>query len=164
MNVMNASQMAPKPTIDISIQRYATGTDMPADAELRRWVVAAIDGRRAPAEITLRIVDEQEGAELNKRWRGKSGPTNVLSFSFDSGDDIAPVFLGDIVICAPVVAREAIEQSKPCSNHWAHMVVHGILHLLGYDHDNDSDAEVMEQEERRILISLGIPDPYQLVL
>jgi probable rRNA maturation factor len=148
--------------IDVSIQRCSTGGEIPPDVELRNWVVKAIDGRRVPAEITLRIVDEREGAELNKRWRKKSGPTNVLSFAFDSPESMAPMFLGDIVICAPVVAREASEQSKRCRHHWAHMVVHGILHLLGYEHDNERDAEVMEQEERRILHDLGIPDPYHL--
>ena len=110
--------------------------------------------------MTVRIVDEQEGTALNSRWRGGQGPTNVLSFPCDGVDDIAPQLLGDLVICAPVVAREAQEQNKSLQAHWAHMLVHGTLHLLGHDHQEPDEAERMERLETDILHDFGYPDPY----
>lgn len=119
--------------------------------------LAGVDG-----EVAIRIVDESESAMLNERYRGQPGPTNVLAFpagDMPSGADIRP--LGDIVICAPVVAREAAEQQKPLEAHWAHMVVHGCLHLRGYDHGADTEARQMEERERDLLAGLGIEDPYR---
>ena len=126
------------------------------------------------AELGIRIVDEVESAELNQTYRDKPGPTNVLSFPFempdlpegfatDEEDEISANLLGDLVICAPVVAREAAEQGKPEVVHWAHMVVHGMLHLLGYDHLEPAESAEMEEQERQILAGLGIVDPYAIV-
>lgn len=109
----------------------------------------------------MRIVDEGEIAALNERWRSKRGATNVLSFPFDGDHSLAPGLLGDIVICAPVVRREAEEQHKSMEAHWAHMVVHGTLHLQGHDHINAEEAKEMETLEIRILQSLGYTNPYQ---
>ena len=145
--------------------QYAVGEEavdptIPGTADLERWVCAALAGERKAAEVSLRIVGVEEGAELNASYRGRSGPTNVLSFPCDSPTEMEPPLLGDVVMCAPVVAREAREQGKPAPAHWAHMTVHGILHLLGYDHETPGEADVMERREVRILAALGFPDPY----
>lgn len=134
---------------------------LPDPKSLRQWVRTAArflqDAKTL--EVTLRIVDEAESQQLNEAYRQKPGPTNVLSFSY--GDDApAGSIIGDLVICAPVVAREALDQGKPEHGHWAHMVVHGIMHLAGYDHETPSEADVMECAEIRILGSLGIHNPY----
>lgn len=131
----------------------------PGDSLLRAAAEAALAGRRERAELCIRIVDEAESAELNERYRGKSGPTNVLSFPCDA-DVPGAAPLGDLVICAPVVAAEAAEQGKSPEAHWSHLVVHGVLHLLGFDHIGDHEAETMEAEERAILSRLGYSDPY----
>jgi probable rRNA maturation factor len=109
-----------------------------------------------PAEVTVRFVDEAEGRELNARYRGKDTPTNVLSFPYAPPPEMA----GDLVVCAPVVLREAAEQGKAPEAHFAHLIVHGMLHLQGYDHESDADTASMEQKEREILAVLGYPDPY----
>ena len=139
----------------IVIQRAVSPKGVPAPRSLRRWAQLALD--RLRAEITLRIVTEAESRTLNRRYRGKNKPTNVLSFPYD-----ASPLSGDVVICASVVNREAREQNKPRSAHWAHMVVHGVLHLRGLDHIKSSDARVMEAKERAILATLSYPDPYLL--
>lgn len=144
----------------LDIQRACDGADIPADADFERWVGAALDGRREPAELSLRIVDTEEIIQLNSDYRGKACATNVLSFPADLPPELELPLLGDIAICAPVVAREAAEQHKPAQAHWAHMVVHGTLHLLGYDHIDDDEAETMEALERQLLAGLGYPDPY----
>jgi probable rRNA maturation factor len=114
------------------------------------------------AEVLIRIVDTEEMSDLNSRYRNKPGPTNVLSFPFETETEEGELpFLGDIVICAPVVNQEAINMHKPALAHWAHMVIHGSLHLMGFDHETDEDALRMEPEETRILQSLGFPNPYQ---
>lgn len=141
----------------ILIQRRVPAAGLPSSAALRRWAEATLG--RIAGDLTIRIVDEPESQELNRRYRGKDKPTNVLSFPYD-GDMLDVPVLGDLVICAPVVQREAHEQHKDVRAHWAHMVVHGCLHLLGYDHENDRDAEVMETREREILAGWGFPDPY----
>jgi probable rRNA maturation factor len=129
---------------------------VPAGRLLRRWARAALDGAGG-GELTLRIVGARESRTLNRRFRGRDRPTNVLSFPYD-----APGLLGDVVICAPVVNREAREQRKPPVAHWAHMVMHGVLHLRGYDHETPRDAEKMESRERDLLGACGFPDPYFL--
>lgn len=112
-------------------------------------------------EVLIRIVDADEGAALNERYRGKRGPTNVLSFPFAVPSGIPNRLLGDLVICAPVVEREACEQGKSAEAHWAHMVVHGMLHLQGYDHVEEREAEIMEAREVEILSRLGVENPYE---
>lgn len=132
---------------------------LPEDEDVHRWISTALQSHRKQAEISIRIVDEAEGAELNQRYRGKPGATNVLSFPAQL--PIEHPLLGDLVICAPVVARECREQGKLATNHWAHLLVHGSLHLLGFDHINEQDALVMEDLEVTILKQLGFSDPYQ---
>jgi probable rRNA maturation factor len=137
-------------------------TGLPAAISFRRWVEAALKGakRRNPAELAIRIVDTDEGRSLNRDYRGKDYATNVLSFpaEFPPGMDFP--LIGDLAICAPVVLREAAEQGKAARDHWAHMTIHGVLHLLGYDHLVEQEAELMEALETRILAGLGIADPY----
>ena len=128
----------------------------PGPARLRAWARLAAGDR--DADLGIRVVGSAESRALNERWRGKAGPTNVLSFPAARVPGRSQ--LGDIVVCAPVVAREAREQGTPLAAHWAHMVVHGVLHLLGYDHENDRDAGRMEARETRILAQLGMPNPY----
>lgn len=147
--------------LQLDIQNASSGTAVPAPELLEQWVRAALEGRRDDAELSLRIVDEAEIADLNRRYRDKPYPTNVLSFPADLPAGLELPHLGDIVICAPVVAREADEQHKPAPAHWAHMVVHGALHLLGYDHIDDNDAALMEAQEVAILARLHFADPYQ---
>lgn len=123
-------------------------------ADFVRWARAALEGG---GQVTIRLVDAEEGQELNREYRGKDYATNVLSFPYDT----EPRLFGDLVICHPVVVREAAAEGKPLAAHYAHLVVHGMLHLQGYDHEtSDEDAEIMESEERRILALLGYPDPY----
>ena len=136
----------------MNIQRASRAAHIPPDATLRRWARAALD---RPAEVTLRIVAATEARRLNREFRGKDYATNVLTFVYEK----APLS-GDVVLCAPVVAREAREQGKRVAAHWAHLVVHGLLHLQGHDHERRGEAQRMEGRERRILASLGFPDPY----
>lgn len=146
--------------LHLDVQRASRCTDLPGDEQFHTWVAAALKGRRPEAELSLRIVDEDESQQLNRQYRGKDKPTNVLSFPADLPADLDLPLLGDLVICAPVVAHEAEEQHKALAAHWAHMVVHGTLHLLGYDHIEDADAEVMEKLEIGLLAGLGYGDPY----
>jgi probable rRNA maturation factor len=132
----------------------ATDTDgLPTRAEVRKWVRAT---RPGAAELTVRFVDAEEGRQLNAHYRGKDCATNVLSFPYAR----APVLAGDLVLCLPVVLREAAAQGKPAAAHFAHLVVHGMLHLQGYDHGTDAEACAMERMEREVLARLGFPDPY----
>jgi probable rRNA maturation factor len=146
--------------IILDLQQASTATDLPTEAELQRVLDAAVTPFQADAEVTIRIVDEAESQQLNFDYREKDKPTNVLSFPFQCPPGIELPLLGDLVICAQVVAREAAEQQKTLQAHWAHMVVHGSLHLLGFDHINDADAEEMEAEEIEILQALGFANPY----
>ncbi|WP_108652113.1 rRNA maturation RNase YbeY [Dongshaea marina] len=134
---------------------------LPTAEQFQHWCEAAILPFQAEAELTVRIVESEESQQLNAQYRGKDKPTNVLSFPFEVPDGIELPLLGDLVISHQVVAREAREQNKSEQAHWAHMVVHGCLHLLGYDHIEDQQAEEMEQQEREILADLGYADPYQ---
>jgi len=152
--------------IELDLQLATTASALPGEAQLRRWCELALRQRTAPSELTIRIVDEEEGRELNRTWRGKDYATNVLSFPAEvpEGPGGVPLLdiplLGDLVICAQVVAREAAEQDKSLDAHWAHLTIHGCLHLLGYDHIDDAEAEEMEALERQLLAELGYPDPY----
>lgn len=149
-------------SIDVAIQFATRKPDVPRAADIRRWITAVLKERdHADAQLTVRIVNEAEGRELNNRWRGKAEPTNVLSFPCEGLTEVAPALLGDIVICAPVVAREAAEQDKPVTGHWAHMLIHGTLHLLGHDHQSDAEAAMMEKLETDILQNFGYADPYR---
>jgi probable rRNA maturation factor len=146
--------------IQVDVEDVSGTPGVPAASELVRWAEAALVGRRAEAELSIRIVGEAESAELNDTYRHRSGPTNVLSFAAELPPGVPVAALGDLVICAPVVAREAAAQDKAPEAHWAHMVVHGCLHLMGFDHVDDSQAAEMEPLETAILAGLGFPDPY----
>lgn len=147
--------------VDLSIDiDNASGEDVPEPPSMRAWVRAALGENQLPAELSIRIVDSAESAQLNLQYRGKKGPTNVLSFPADIPDYVELPLLGDIVICASVVAAEALHQQKLPEAHWAHMLIHGTLHLLGYDHIDESDANTMEALETTILVELGFPPPY----
>lgn len=165
MSARTASRSArpgatPVPLLSVSYAVPRAG--IPAPASFRQWVAAALWGarRRKPAEVGIRIVGTQEGQVLNRDYRGKDYATNVLSFPAELPPGVNVPLIGDLAICAPVVAREAIEQHKAPRDHWAHLTVHGTLHLLGYDHIEDAEAEAMETLETRILATLGIADPY----
>ena len=133
---------------------------LPTEEQIVQWATAAVQPEGDEVEMTVRIVDEAESHELNLTYRGKDRPTNVLSFPFECPDEVELPLLGDLVICRQVVEREAAEQDKPLMAHWAHMVVHGSLHLLGYDHIEDDEAEEMESLETQIMQGLGFNDPY----
>lgn len=134
---------------------------LPAAASVRRWVEAALAGHRRAVELSVRYVDSDEGRTLNRDYRGRDYATNVLSFPVELPQGVRSPLLGDLVVCAPVVALEALGQGKPLAHHHAHLVVHGVLHLLGMDHErSEAEADAMEARERRILGRLGIPDPY----
>ena len=135
-------------------------TGLPTTEQIEQWATAAVQPQSDEVEMTVRIVDEAESHELNLNYRGKDRPTNVLSFPFEGPDEVELPLLGDLVICRQVVEREAQEQEKPLMAHWAHMVVHGSLHLLGYDHIEDDEAEEMESLEAQIMTELGFADPY----
>lgn len=148
-------------THEVNVQIACDEDDLPGPTELCAWARTAVGHLREDAELTIRIVDEAESARLNSSYRNKNGATNVLSFPFDSPVGVDIPLLGDIVICAPIVRREANEQSKSVSSHWAHMVVHGVLHLLGFDHEQVCKAQEMEAMETRILADLGFGNPYE---
>jgi probable rRNA maturation factor len=158
-------EAAPRPAdpaaavVDLQL---ASGTgEVPAPARFREWVAAAATGRRDAVEVSVRIVGAAEGRRLNRDYRGKDRPTNVLAFPAELSPELGLPLIGDLVICAEVVGREAAEQAKPVDAHWAHLVVHGTLHLLGFDHRTEAEAAVMEREEIQILDALGYPDPYE---
>jgi len=133
---------------------------LPEESQFQRWLNAVIPQFQEESEVTVRLVDEAESHDLNLTYRGKDKPTNVLSFPFEAPPGIELPLLGDLIICRQVVEQEAKEQEKPLEAHWAHMVVHGVLHLLGYEHEDEGDAEVMESLEDDILHTLGFPGPY----
>lgn len=149
-------------SIDLELQIASTVKTLPHPSQFREWISVALYDRIETAELTIRIVDEEEIAELNEFYRKKSGPTNVLSFpaEIDPHINLPVPILGDIVICAPVVEAEAKRANKELLAHWALMVIHGTLHLLGYDHIQEDEAEVMEGLETELLVSLGFPPPY----
>jgi len=148
------------PTVDIFLENESKEA-VPELALFERWAVAAVSNHRSQVELSIRIVDEEESRELNHHYRGKDKSTNVLSFPADFPEGVDVPWLGDLAICAQVVTREASEQQKKEEAHWAHMTVHGILHLLGYDHIEDQEALAMEALETEILIKMGYPPPYE---
>ncbi len=145
----------------VDLQLATEYPNLPTEKQITEWVAAAIGGRTDEAELSIRIVDEDEITTLNREYRDKDKPTNVLSFPFSSEIELDIPLLGDIVICAQVVADEAKEQGKSEQAHWAHMVVHGVLHLLGYDHVDDDGAQDMEALEKQVITDLGFPNPYE---
>ena len=145
--------------LKLDLQRASACDGVPDKPAIAKWARAALANVEGTVELGVRIVDEDESAALNERYRGKRGPTNVLSFPYTEAP-FTGGFLGDLVICAPVVRREAEAQGKPAQAHWAHMVVHGIMHLRGYDHIVDDEAAVMEGMEVQIMERLGFADPY----
>lgn len=144
----------------IEVQSNSKSNSQPDQVHIQQWVDAALEDFGEDVEIVVRIVDEQESADLNESYRHKQGPTNILSFPVEIPEGIDLKLLGDLVICAPVLEKEALEQRKALPDHWAHIVVHGVLHLLGYDHIEDGEAEVMENKEITILNKLNINNPY----
>ena len=144
----------------IEIQTIFNSKGQPDQKHIQQWVDAALEGFNQDTEIVVRIVDEQESDELNEQYRHKSGPTNILSFPVEVPEGIELNLLGDLVVCAPVLEKEALEQHKTLNDHWAHIIVHGVLHLLGYDHLDDEEAELMENKEIAILKQLTIKNPY----
>lgn len=152
--------MVSRPTgIELEVQRASARRPLPTDEQFRLWAGAALRGRER-AELTIRLVDRAESRRLNWQYRGQDTPTNVLSFPADLPAQVGVHLLGDILICAPLVAAEAREQGKPEQAHWAHLTIHGVLHLLGYDHQEAAAADVMEGVEIALLESLGIGNPY----
>lgn len=146
----------------LDLQVACEHPDLPDQKSVQQWLDAVLADRKLEEqEVTVRFVTPMESQQLNREYRQKDKPTNVLSFPFDAPDGIELDLLGDLVICAEVVAEEAAQQQKPVEHHWAHMIVHGTLHLLGFDHIDDKDAEQMEALEVKILSQLGIDDPYQ---
>lgn len=141
--------------LGLAVQYAVTPELTPTPTRFRKWVAAALQGS---VDLTVRVVGKKEGRSLNRDYRGRDYATNVLTFSYEKGPRGV---CGDIVLCAPIVAREAKQQKKPVLAHYAHLTVHGVLHLQGYDHENNADAEIMESLERAILARLGYPDPYR---
>jgi probable rRNA maturation factor len=150
--------------LDVGVSYALPRAGLPAAVSFRKWVAAALKGRIREADLAVRLVDAREGRALNKHYRGKDYATNVLSFPAELPEGLPKgvklPLLGDLVICAPVVAREAKEQGKALAAHYAHLTVHGTLHLLGWDHEDEREADAMEQLERDILAELGVEDPY----
>jgi probable rRNA maturation factor len=145
----------------INIQNVSGFDTLPENELIIKWAEQALDEQHKEAEITLRVVDIDEGQKLNKEWRKKDSATNVLSFPVGEVIEQAPNLLGDIVICAPIVELEAKEQGKEFEAHWAHLIIHGILHLQGYDHESDEEANMMETKEIHILKKIGYTNPYE---
>lgn len=153
-------------SLDVSVSYATPRKGIPSATSFRKWVAAALDTRIREADLAVRIVGSREGRALNRHYRGKDHATNVLSFPAEMAEGVKlpkgvrMPLLGDLVLCAPVIAREAREQKKPLAEHYAHLTVHGALHLLGWNHEDARDAECMEALEREILAGLGIEDPY----
>ncbi|MFI3218934.1 MAG: rRNA maturation RNase YbeY [Methylococcales bacterium] len=148
---------------NVEIQIIFTSPEQPSEAQIQLWIDTALTDIQRDTEIVVRIVDEQESAELNETYRHKQGATNILSFPVEIPEGIDLNLLGDLVICAPVLEKEAQQQGKILAHHWAHIIIHGVLHLLGYDHLDDEQAEEMENKEIILLQKLNIPNPYEQV-
>jgi len=159
---MNAEPPRGPAPLLLHLQPVCAWPELPTPAQFEAWAEAALEDEER-RELVIRIVDEEESRLLNRDYRGKDRPTNVLSFPFEAPPQVPCGHLGDLVICAPVVAREAREQHKPQLHHWAHLVIHGVLHLRGHDHLTPAQARRMEAKERELLARFDIPDPYQEV-
>lgn len=146
--------------MSVDVQIASEMPVVPSAEQFIVWASVVLSDAEGDVELSVRVVDESESSELNQAYRNIAGPTNVLAFPFEAPDHVPVPLLGDVVICAPVVCREALDQNKPADAHFAHMIVHGTLHLLGYDHRAEAQAARMESEERRVLAALGFPDPY----
>lgn len=152
-----------KPRVKVSVQNVLKADGVPSKGQLKEWVLAALQAKVDQVELAIRFVDAEEGQGLNRDYRGKDYATNVLTFTYDDGPEIPGLpLMGDLVFCHPVVEREAKEQGLSLEAHYAHLVVHGVLHLQGFDHEEDADAEVMESLEACLLQSLGYADPYAI--
>jgi len=149
---------------ELEVQRATTLESVPDDDQFQQWVDTVLVGKPNQFTLSIRIVDEDEAQRFNREYRNKDYATNVLSFPAELPEglpaEIRQAQMGDLLICAPVVAREASEQHRPETDHWAHLTIHGVLHLLGYDHEQADEAGIMESLETKILAGLGIPDPY----
>jgi probable rRNA maturation factor len=150
-----------KPEITVDIQHHITHRDCPPDAMIIEWATLALTLRQKDTEISILLIDNDEMSQLNQTYRHKAGPTNVLAFPFEKPDDLELSLLGDLAICVPQMILEAKTQHKPLNAHFAHLTIHGCLHLLGYDHEDASSAAQMEQLEITLLNKLNIPNPYQ---
>jgi len=156
-----------KSILTLSLQKATEHKSLPSNGDFKQWVLQAlaVANYAKPCEVAIRLVDEEESHALNLQYRGKDKPTNVLSFPSDLPDEVLSSLkrepLGDIIICVPVVLTEALEQNKTALAHWAHLTIHGILHLLGFDHIDDEEAEEMEGLEIDALQELGIANPYE---
>lgn len=146
---------------DLDIQIISQSKLLPSQEQFQYWVDAVLKDPSQDAEVVIRIVDEAEMTQFNEQYRDKKGSTNILSFPFEAPEGIDSYLLGDMLVCAPVVEKEAQQQNKQLEHHWAHMIVHGVLHLLGYDHGDDQDAEEMEALEIKILKKIKIKNPYE---
>jgi probable rRNA maturation factor len=144
----------------LEIQLATSYADYPSEQQFQLWLDTVLQEDDQDSEIVIRLVDDQESAELNQQYRHKQGPTNILSFPFEAPDGFDTDLLGDLVICAPLISLEAQQQNKQLFDHWAHITIHGVLHLLGYDHIDDAEAEEMEALEIKILSRLNINNPY----
>ncbi len=147
--------------IDVRMKNVSGCKNIPDESAIHQWVTATLSGQKKPMELNIRIIDENESAALNHQYRKKNNPTNVLSFPANLPESLMLPLLGDLAICAQVIEREASEQNKPLYAHWAHIVIHGSLHLIGFDHEDDAGAEKMELLETEILASLNFPPPYE---
>ncbi len=146
--------------MNLDIQRIFQNSNIPDDSQIKAWAALALLEDNCNSEILIRIVDENESAALNQQYRQKSGPTNVLSFPFDAPENLELNLLGDLVVCAPVVEKEAEQQGKSINDHWAHIIIHGLLHLQGFDHIEEKDANAMEALEINLLKKININNPY----
>ncbi|MGY6276465.1 rRNA maturation RNase YbeY [Methylomonas sp. MgM2] len=146
---------------NLDIQIATAAGDYPSEQQFQKWVDTVLSDPTQDSEIVIRLVDNAESAALNRQYRRKQGPTNILSFPFEAPEGFETDLLGDLVICVPLIGREAIEQHKLPEHHWAHITIHGVLHLLGYDHIEEAEAEEMEALEIKLLNMLNIANPYQ---
>ncbi len=145
----------------VEIQLASKSKFIPDQQQFQNWVDAVLTDESQHSEIVIRVIDEDEMIEYNEQYRHKSGATNILSFPFEAPDSVESDLLGDLLVCAPVIETESKQQKKTLENHWAHIIVHGVLHLIGYDHINDMDAEEMEALEVMILKTITINNPYE---
>ena len=150
------------PAINVDLQVVCNNENLPSHENFQQWVEAVLTPYKKPFELTIRLVDSSESQQLNSQYRGHDKPTNVLSFPFEVPEGIELDLLGDLVICVDIVEQEALEQQKALHAHWAHMVIHGCLHLLGFDHIDDNEADEMEALETTIITTFGFPEPYKI--